>query len=197
MGRLMGRLISTIGLLVPLLFNASSHDSFPPTEYDIDEAYQIYSVLIPHEEAYEFGKATAIVQEDTVSHPLDAGCFEAKAAIRFNEAFDEYRELQKRTWLLQRRFQIDRPYELVRSDAIRQFFSELGPAGWKDFNQRYPNSGGFITVSPVGFNKAKTLAVVYTGSSCGGLCGRWTFHLLEKSKGGWKAVPGVTCVTMS
>ena len=114
------------------------------------------------------------------------------------EAFADYGEVQKRTWLLQRRLQMERPYELVRSDTIRQFFNERGPEGWKDFNQRYPDSNGFIIVSPVGFNKSKTLAVVYTGSSCGGLCGRWIFHLLEKDRsGGWKAVPGVTCVTMS
>ena len=191
------RLIPTMGLLIPFMLSVSSQDSSPPKAYDIPEAYQIYSLLIPHEEAYQFGKATAIIQEDTVSHPLDAGCFEAKAALRFKGAFADYREVQKRTWLLQRRFQIERPYELVRSDTIRQFFSERGPEGWKNFNQRYPESGGFIIVSPVGFDKSKTLAVVYTGSSCGGLCGRWIFHLLEKDGGEWKAISGVTCVTMS
>jgi hypothetical protein len=193
----MSTVMPTMGLLIPFLLSVSSQDSSPPKPYDLDEAYQIYSLLIPNEEAYQFGKATAIIQEDTVSHPLDAGCFEAKAAVRFNEAFADYSEAQRRTWLLQRRFQIERPYELVRSDTIRQFFNEHGPEGWKDFNQRYPGSGGFIIVSPVGFNKSNTLAVVYTGSSCGGLCGRWIFHLLEKDKGKWKAVPGVTCATVS
>jgi hypothetical protein len=192
----MRRLIP-MGLLIPFLLGVSSRDFSVPKAYDIDEAYQIYSLLIAHEEAYQFGKATAIIQEDTVSHPLDAGCFEAKAAGRFKEAFADYREVQKRTWLLQRRFQIERPYELVSSDTIRQFFNERGPEGWKELNQCYPDSGGFIIVSPVGFNKSKTLAVVYTGSSCGGLCGRWIFHLLEKDRDRWKAVSGVTCVAMS
>lgn len=193
----MRRLIPSIVLLSPFLSIASPQDASPLKPYDVDEAYQIYSLLIPQEEAYAFGRATTIIQEDTVSHPLDSGCFNAKVADRFKAAFANYSEVQKPTWLLQRRLQVKRPYELVRSDTIRQFFNKRGPEGWKDFNQRYPDSGGFIILSPVGFNKSRTLAVVYTGSSCGGLCGRWTFHLLEKDQDGWKVVPGVTCVTMS
>jgi hypothetical protein len=180
------------------LVSASSQNSAPPEPYDIDEAYQIYSLLIPHEEAYEFGKATAIIQEDTVTHPFEPKCIEAKAADRFKEAIADYNAVQKRTWLLQRRFQIERPYELVRSDTIQESFNERGPDGWQDFKRRYPDSGGFIILSPVGFNKSKTLAVVYTGSGCGGLCGRWSFHLFEKDKTGrWKGVAGATCITMS
>lgn len=172
-------IITIIGLLIPLHLIASPQNSSPPMPYDGDEAYQIYSLLIPHEEAYEFGKATAIIQEDTVSHPLEPACIAPKAAAKFKEAIADYNEAQKRTWLLQRKFEIERPYELIRSDTIEQFFKERGPDGWKDFNRRYPGAGGFIIVSPVGFNKSKTLAVVYTGSSCGGLCGLWTFHLFE------------------
>ena len=52
-------------------------------------------------------------------------------------------------------------------------------------------------MSAVGFNKETTLAVVYTGSSCGGLCGSWSFHLLEKTDGKWKEAPGVTCSMVS
>jgi hypothetical protein len=52
-------------------------------------------------------------------------------------------------------------------------------------------------MSAVGLNQEKTRAVVYTGSSCGGLCGRWSFHLLDKLDGNWKTVPGVTCSAVS
>ena len=34
------------------------------------------------------------------------------------------------------------------------------------FFRRYPDSGGYIIVSAVGFNKEMTRAIVYTGSSC-------------------------------
>ena len=52
-------------------------------------------------------------------------------------------------------------------------------------------------MSAVGFNEDKTLAVVYSGSTCGGECGRWSLHLFEKIDGKWKSLPGVTCVTVS
>jgi hypothetical protein len=193
----MRTLIPSVVALIPFVVSSATQDFSPPKVYELDEAYQIYSLLIPREESYEFGKGTLIIQEDTVSRRLDPGCFDTKAAIRFKEAIANYGDAQKQTWLLQRRFQIERPYELVRSDTIQQFFTEHGPEGWHDFIERYPNSGGFIIMSPVGFNKSKTLAVVYTGSSCGGLCGRWSFHLLQKGTGGWKVMPGVTCVTVS
>jgi hypothetical protein len=131
-------LLPAVGLLVPFLLSASSQDLSPPTVYDASEAYQVYNLLIPHEEAYDFGKAIAIIQEDTVSEPLHPACFEAKAATRFKEALADYRALQSQKWMLQRHFQIERPYELVRSDTIGQFFQERGPEGWKDFHERYP-----------------------------------------------------------
>jgi hypothetical protein len=95
---------------------------------------------------------------------------------------------------LQRRFQIEKPHEIVSSDDIGVDFKD---GGWEGFHQRYPDSGGYIIMSAVGFNKEKTQAIVYTGSACGGLCGLWRFHLLEKIDGKWKKVPGVTCAMYS
>jgi hypothetical protein len=95
---------------------------------------------------------------------------------------------------LQRQFQIEKAYEMVSSDTIAVLFQG---GGWDDFYKRYPDSGGYITMSAVGFDQEKTRAVVYTGSSCGGLCGGWSFHLLEKLDGNWKTVPGVTCSAAS
>jgi hypothetical protein len=185
------------GLLIPSLCRSFAQDLSSAKPYDIAEAYQIYSLLLPHEESYGFGKGTLVIQEDTASHTLETACFDPKSASRFKDALADYSCVQKRTWLLQRRFQIEKAYELVSSDTVNLLFKERGVDGWQDFYKRYPDSGGFIILSAVGFNKAKTLAVVYTGSSCGGLCGSWRFHLLEKTNGKWKEVPGVTCTTVS
>jgi len=57
----------------------------------------------------------------------------------------------------------------VSSDAIRAL---LKSDGWDGFYKRFQDSGGFIIVSAVGFNADKTQAIVYSGSSCGMLCGR-------------------------
>ena len=168
--------------------------SIAPTAYDVEDSYQIYNLLLPNEESYEFATGTLIVQEDTVSNAVSNSCVTPEAASRFKDAIADYKRVNGDRWLLQRRFQIDKPYEIVSSDAIAVAFKE---GGWEGFHKRYPDSGGYIVMSAVGFNKEKTLAIVYTGSSCGDLCGLWRFHLLEKIKGKWKIVPGISCVTVS
>ena len=82
----------------------------------------------------------------------------------------------------------------VSSETIETLFKR---DGWDAFYKRYPGSGGYVIVSAVGFNRGKSQAIVYTGSVCGNLCGRWSFHLLEKVDGNWKQATGVTCVSVS
>ena len=50
-------------------------------------------------------------------------------------------------------------------------------------------------MSAVGFNVDKTLALVYVGHSCGGLCGGGSYHLLKKAGEKWVESPwkGVSC----
>jgi hypothetical protein len=123
------------------------------------------------------------------------GCLVLKSERKCEDAINDYFHVTKRVWLLQRNFRIEQPYELVSLDT---FFKEHGKeGGWKDFFEPYPDSGGLIEMSPVAFNKTKTLAVVYTAHGCGWLCGFWGFHLLEKVDGKWKEVPGVTCTIKS
>lgn len=178
------------------LSSARPQHSNEPNVYEVDDAYDVYSVLLPHEESFEFAKGTLVIRQETVSNPDKASvpCVTADAARRFKDAIADYNGVNRSQWLLQRRFQIDKPYEIVSSDTISLVFKE---ADWDTFYARYPKSGGYIVMSAVGFDKDRTLAVVYTGSSCGGLCGRWGLHLLRKLEGKWKVVPGVTCASVS
>lgn len=183
-----------------LLSGAWPQDSTKPAVYAVNDAYDVYSFLLPHEQSVRFAKGTLAIQQETVSRPDPPGdtCVSADATKQFKDAIDDYNRLTRKQWLLLRQFQIEKPYELVSSDTIHLTFKEYGATrGWQEFYQRYPDSGGFIVMSPIGFNQAKTLAAVYTGSACGATCGSWRFHLLEKVDGKWKEVPGVTCVTMS
>jgi len=174
---------------------AAGQTSAAAKTYHVEDAYQIYNLLLPHEESYGFAKGTLIIQEETVSkRDASEPCVTPEAASRFKDAIADYKRLNKKQWLLQRQFQIEKPYEIVSSDAIGVLFKD---SGWDSFYKRYPDSGGYVIMSAVGFNKEKTRAVVYTGSACGGLCGLWRFHLLEKIDGNWKEVPGVSCSMVS
>jgi hypothetical protein len=182
--------------------DAANPQDPPAGPYNVDEAYQVYNLILPNEEVY--GGSTLVIKEETVpevhsddprefpSGPED--CVDPPVAERFNDAIVDYNHLNQQRWSLQRNFQLTRPYEIVSSDTLKVVFEH---GGWDAFHKRYPGSGGFLIMSAVGFNKDKTRAIVYTGASCGSLCGSWSFHLLEKVDGSWKQVPGVLCHRVS
>jgi len=163
--------------------------------YDVAEAYQVYSALLPREESAGFAKGTLVIQKETVpgTDPSEP-CLTPEAATKFKDAVADYDRANSKPWLLQHQFQIEKPYELVSSQSIETLFKQHD---WEGFYKRYPDSGGFLTLSAVGFNQDKTRAIVYTGSACGNLCGRWAWHLVEKVDGKWKEAPGVSCLTVS
>ena len=186
--------------LVAMLFsgcvsNGVAQNSIAGERYSDHDAYQIYDLLLPQEEVYSFGKGTIVIREETeANQAVPEGCLFPDAVAQFKDAIADYNRLNHKRWLLQRSFEIERPYELVNSDTIN---SLLSGTAWEGFYQRYPDSGGFIVFSAVGFNQERTRALVYSGSSCGNLCGSWSFHLFQKANGHWKQVPGVSCHTAS
>jgi len=178
-------------LIVPVLgiVTAMPQESPAAQPYDEPDSYQIYSVLLPQEESYGFAKGTLVVQEETVASATVAGaCLSPEDVRRFKYAASDYERARVKQWLLQRQFKIEKDYDIVDSKTI--YLQEAS-------DQPRPKSGGHIFLSPVGFNKEKTLAIVYSGSTCGGLCGSARFHLFEKVHGQWKEVPGVMCRTAS
>ena len=58
--------------------------------------------------------------------------------------------------------------------------------GWEYFYKKYPKAQGITSVSRVGFNKAKTRAIVYFGTQSYSLAGAGFWVILEKEPGGWK-----------
>ncbi|HYM26062.1 MAG TPA: hypothetical protein VEU08_22750 [Vicinamibacterales bacterium] len=84
------------------------------------------------------------------------------------------------------------PYVVVPREEVRATLLEVprvpnDPAsGWTGFYRHYPDSGGFMIASAVGFDAAKKRAMVYLSHTCGGLCGGGQHHLLEKVDGRWR-----------
>lgn len=56
---------------------------------------------------------------------------------------------------------------------------------WSKFFKKHPNTPGIVVVSRIGFNGDHTQAVVYTGYSCGTLCGQGEYARLVKNNGAW------------
>lgn len=153
--------------------------------YDDTEAYKVYSAILPQEWPWEEADATTLViRIETEPYGMCINPDRESGKI-VGTAIADYKKKNGGKWLLQREFDIDKPYEMVSSSEIDTIFQTEGVGGWKQFYERHPDSGGWIELSAVGFNPLKTIAVVYAGHFCGGLCGGGTFHVLQKVDGKW------------
>ncbi|MBO0721788.1 MAG: hypothetical protein J2P41_13245 [Blastocatellia bacterium] len=153
-----------------------------PQPYEDADAYEVYAAILPSNWTGSASKAIKLVIQSKASAFKMCVKPKGESIEILKDAISDYVELSKKSWLLQRRFSIEKPYELITSEELKSIFEH---GSWEKFYVRYPNSGGVIDLSPVGFNKEKTVAIVYMGHSCGGLCGAGTFYVLQKKDGKW------------
>jgi len=147
-------------------------------------------------EAYEV--YTAVLQSEWPTRLVYAGPLVVRAETKLFDmcltpdkesekvigvAIADYTKRNKQTWILHRDLKIEMPYVLISGSALNTIFRDKN--GWKDFYKEYPNSGGWVEVSAVGFNEEKTVAVVYLGHHGGNVGGRGGFHVLQKKAGKW------------
>ena len=171
----------------------------PAEAYRVPEAYEIYSQLLTGSRSQsEARPQKLIILHETVA-PADM-CLkpEGDSVPVLAPVIADFVGKNNRPWLLQEMFTMPRSYEFVSSAELDKFF-EKGAGGWKQFYERYPDSGGYLQVSAVGFNAEKTIAVVYTAHGCGGLCGGGGFSVLEKKDGKWQEMKwnGSSCSWVS
>jgi hypothetical protein len=186
----MGLRVAVLLFLACLVACSAGAQEAPATEaYTDKDAYEVYSVLLPGEEVYGFAKGTLIIVQET-TFSAEQQCGSAHIPPDFESAFRDFENSRAKRFLLQRNIRSDKPYEFVSHDLV---WSVLKAGSWHQFNELHPGSGGYIAFSAVGFNKTKDRAVVYSGSSCGGRCGSWGLHLLQKINGKWQDYPGSVC----
>jgi hypothetical protein len=184
-------------LILPLLLSqgvTTSGDKTTP--YEDQEAYEVYSAILPSEWPLRVAHAkTLIIQSETKGYEM---CLrpEEEWQEKVGPAISDYVRSNAKPLLLQRRFNVEVTYQLIIATELS---SAIKTAGWEGFYQHYPDSGGWMELSAVGFNSNKTVAVVYMGHHCGMLCGGGGFHVLEKKDGQWVALEwkGSSCAWAS
>lgn len=168
-----------------LLFcQCSSDKAASPEPPDQDpEAYEVYSAILASE-----GWSSAsllVIRMETEGYPM---CLKPSGTSEeiLRPAINDYVQKNAAPWTLRPDFQPGKPYELVTSSHLEWLFNH-GQVfeGWERFYRQYPGAGGYITLSAVGFNPEKTVAVVFMGFSCGPLCGQGEFHVLQRTGGSW------------
>lgn len=132
-----------------------------------------------------------ILKEETTSASIPGGdCFPRGKdfAGSWADVLADYKKENRTPRSLSRNFSVQVPYDLVPGKEIGSFFEDRTVDGWKRFYSHYPNSGGYIQFSAVGFNEGQTKALVYVAVHCGWLCGHGSYVFLEKRNGTWATV---------
>lgn len=184
------------GVIVLLLVVSSLQNQEASSAYNDAEAYEVYAAILSSEWSVRVPNAKQlIIQRETRSFQM---CLKPKSEeqAKYGPAIADYVKLNERKWLLQPKLSFTTPYQFMETSKIAAFASHVG---WIEFYRQYPESGGIVEFSAVGFNVDKTIAVVYMGHFCGALCGRGNFHVLEKRDGKWKELEwkGDSCAWIS
>lgn len=152
---------------------------------DDPDVYSLLSRLIPAVWASVSGGEVVLQRETT----LDSMCQGSGAPLdaEWTRARDDFRAQNARPRLLQPRFSMRVPYRLIARSDIEADDARLAlkyPGIW----QRRPESIEFVAVSAVGFNSAKTKAIVYVRSRSTG-----AMNFLERQAREWVHVPSAGC----
>lgn len=181
---------------------ATGQQSSPQSEtdhlvaYTDQDSYQIYAALLQsggHSQYVHY-----VVQAEIIAQPgltrNDLGIEGDEAFLRvWGRVMEDFARQNGSTRLLQRNFPLAAPYELIPQANI--FPSGSGAEGWEEYYRRHPSSGGYYWFSAVGFNPARTRAIVDMGHSCGFLCGGGGPRFFERKKGKWREVSVKATVT--
>jgi hypothetical protein len=110
-------------------------------------------------------------------------CLNPALAGDHHDLIEDFKSANQAPRVLQRLFTTALPYQLVSHTKIEGLFRA---GGWKAYFGTFPDSGGYTQFSAVGFSQDRTRALLYSGYSCGGLCGGGTYYFWVKADGKWK-----------
>jgi hypothetical protein len=160
-----------------------------PTAIKDADSYAVYATLASQEWTVTEAHATQLVfQAETTTSPCGPPKGTPTDAMWRAVMADFDARNSGKHWIVAGK-RLGVPYVVVTQTELDALFRpfELGArGGWNGFYDRYPDSGGLMAVSAVGFDPTHERARVYMGHSCGGLCGGGTDHFLQKTGGVWK-----------
>ena len=192
---LLGALLALFGLpAYAFVFQTSSSQSEVTKE-----EYAVYNAVIG--DMFAGSKVTfdtqaevklLVINDHTTSNLFLLGqsdetssTFRQELPLLVDETMNDYRTKNKGSEQLKPAFDLKIKYTLVEKQVIDLIFKH-GPDGWPAFYKKYPDSGGYLRLSRVGFNRKTVQALIYVEHGCGGLCGTGHYVFLVKGQEGWK-----------
>ena len=161
-----------------------------------EDSYAVYSAVLashPERDPKYLIEGTTGLRDST---PRTCVRVPANYAAKLDEVVADYVQHDAETFQLERKFEIDKPYELLSEADVKQFMHSrmLGRrTGDKEEPEKFRDAIHLLSFSNVYFDQAHTFAVVRTRSWCGGLCASWTWQALVKENGLWVEKPWGGC----
>ncbi len=100
-----------------------------------------------------------------------------------DELSSDFEARNKEQQALKSFLKISTKYVFISRPEIEKIFNN--EKGWDKFYAKFPRSAGIITISRVGFNPQKDLALVYAGRQSHWTAGAGYSIVLKKEKGDW------------
>src|SRR5260370_4208418 len=176
----------------------------PPAQSDVqDEDYAVYSEVLRARFATKDVQHLVIGDHTMMEFPplmMGMTGFGDNAELKkiretaSKGMFEEYEKKNKSPVKLENKFSLDVPVVLLSESERDKIFGIKGiadkksanPKGFAELARVYSKPQGFMNLSRIAFNPQKTLALVYVGNLCGGLCGSGEILLLVNDNGIWK-----------
>jgi hypothetical protein len=166
-----------------------------------DETYRVYDTVIRTMIAgvkltFNTRVKQVVIRQDTTTDYAIADRKEDWPEIKMrlpklsDEAIADYEANLKPSSTLKRSFDLSLKYSLVSKRDFNINFdvgsnSDQMTNNWTKFYDSFPDSGGYIQLSNVGFNKSRDQALVYLVHWCGTTCGTGHYVLLSKKDKVW------------
>lgn len=165
------------------VYNAVIADMFAGDSVTFDTRAKVKQLILRDQTTSEYAGHGSKENWDSVKER-----FRGKLA---EDTIADYDAKLKSPTALKRSFDLDLKYSFLskkESDAIFDSGGNFDHTrdNWTKFYEKYPDSGGFIMLSNVGFSKTGDQALVYVVHWCGDLCGTGHYVLLSKDEDKWK-----------
>ena len=165
-----------------------------------DDAYAIYSLLIPqqfpntvfqHSPLWLIANITLVIDNNlddprtAITPPLPMRA--AMAPVLQDFVQHQYEHVQ-----LDKNFNLAQPYRLLNRMQLGSFQRALLTSQAQQVNRMpapYQDAMGLIYFSDVYFNFEHTLAMVFVADWCGAKCGLIRWVVLKKENGAWNTLP--------
>ncbi len=168
-------------VLVSLLWLQWSSGQIAPVKaYSEANVPEVYKTLIGPQ-----SKKSFLVRSTTLA-PMNCSVSGKEITdTEFREAMSAFLAVNEQAWDLS---QVLGERKTISNEALDETFKPGVMDGWKRFRQMHPDSPGYVGLSAIGFNKARTVAIVYSEVRCGGKCGAGGIKYFRHTPRGWQRV---------